>query len=502
MLRGNPRDHMTMLTLEPVLKDQKQFRDLASTRCRYRSSAQPLTSNRIMQLYLLVPSTSTAPRSVEANGRLWSLQPFKLSDSNQETKLRYSCISYAWGPGRTQNPFDSAFLVSDHTMPALETFIQQRPSSDSIWIDALCVPLTEPERSTTLQSMGSIYARADEVMVVLSSAALPALTRMLDSRYPTVDDLAVLERENWVSRAWTYQEAVNSKVLSLSCEGTTSVSVSANTFFSRLSHALAKHTSSWPSKLHEFPRLNAFEDIMADFYTAAYNDRAALNVMSNMDRRVQERKEDHFYAMIGAITAELPDSTTQLSPCEAFIKICEAKGDFSFVCSAANRENTPGKRWRPVNGDLPSILPWHIYGSGQPGRLSDDGLWLYDMLVVRPARPQHAAETFVTQWLAAFWEDNEVPRDNLEEAAHTALRILGFAGTSQCIMSAEGYFFPFEQVAREQVVEILVSTALQWRMGAPGLVSYKGMSEHGNSYTAGIYVGSLHKQQATSVLLT
>lgn len=104
--------------------------------------------------------------------------------------------------------------------------------------------------------MGKIYAEAKEVMVVLSSAALPALTRMLESTYPTVDDLGVLEREEWVSRAWTYQEAVNSKELSLSCEGKTSLSVSANTFFSRLSYALVKFTSPWPSKLHDFPRLD------------------------------------------------------------------------------------------------------------------------------------------------------------------------------------------------------------------------------------------------------
>lgn len=118
--------------------------------------------------------------------------------------------------------------------------------------------------------------------------------------------------------------------------------------------------------------------------------------MSNMDRRVQERKEDHFYAMIGAISADAPNEAAQLPPCEAFMRICESKGDFSFIFSAERRENTPGRRWRPVSGDdLSCILPWHVVGSGQPGRLGDCGLWLDNMLVVRPAPPQQEAETFV-----------------------------------------------------------------------------------------------------------
>lgn len=95
-----------------------------------------------------------------------------------------------------QNPFDPNHLVSEHTMPVLETCIRQRPSCESIWIDALCVPMEAPERARTLQSIGEIYARAEEVMVFLSSAALPALTRMLDSMYPNIDDLGVPEHDN------------------------------------------------------------------------------------------------------------------------------------------------------------------------------------------------------------------------------------------------------------------------------------------------------------------
>ena len=455
-----------------------------------------------MQLILLVPSNSPNSHSIELCGCLWSLQPFEFSEPRRQDNLEYSCISYAWGPGRTQNPFNPTYLVSEHTVPVLETFIEQRPSCQRIWIDALCVPLEGSERPRTLQSMGKIYAEAKEVMVVLSSAALPALTRMLNSTYPTVDDLGVLEREDWVSRAWTYQEAVNSKKLSLSCEGRTSVFVSANTFFSRLSYALVKFASPWPSKLHDFPRLDAFDDIMADCFTAAYNERAALKVMSNMDRRVQERKEDHFYAMIGAITTDAPDEAAQLPPCEAFIRVCESKGDFSFIFSAEKREGTPGRRWRPVpGGDLPSILPWHVVGSGQPGRLSDGGLSLDKMLVLRAAPPQQEAETFVKQWLIGFWDGHRVIQENLEDAAHTALEVMRFAGSSRCVTSAGGYFFPYEPVKRDKVIEICVSTALEYRMGAPGLLSYNREDEGDQAYTAGVFIGFVDKQNATSVRL-
>jgi hypothetical protein len=453
-----------------------------------------------MQLYLLVPASSPALGTLEVDGRFWSLQLCNPDSYSDGARVTYSCISYTWGSGREPSPFDSSFLVSDRTIPALETFIRHRPSCSGIWIDAFCVPLTEPERSLTLESMGYIYAGADEVMVVLSSAALPALTRMLSSSRVDVDDLAVLEHEEWVKRAWTYQEAVNSTALLLTCEGEASALVSESQFFDCVGYALAHVKGSMADKLRIYPRLNALEDIMADIYTAAYGDRAALNVMSNMDRRVQGRVEDHFYAMIAAISAERVSAIGDVQPCEVFMRVCEKKGDFSFIYSAAKREELPLRRWRPVPGDLPSILPWHGWGTRQAGRLCHDGLWLDNMVVVHQSQPQEEAREFVQQWLMAFWEDHPNSQQNLEENAYATLRIMGFTGSKRCVTTTKGYFFPFESVSSEQVINMMVSTTLRWNMGAPGLVSYEERDKK-ILYTPGIFIGSLEGEDAMSVLV-
>jgi hypothetical protein len=454
-----------------------------------------------MHLYLLIPSESPTSHAIEVNGRFWSLQPFGFDGSSERTSVAYSCISYTWGSGRQPSPFDSSFLVSDRTILALQTFTRHRPACSGIWIDAFCVPLMEPERAQTLESMGCIYAQADEVMTVLSSAALPALTRMLGSSRVDVADLAILEREEWVERAWTYQEAVNSKALLLTCEGETSALVPADRFFDCVGYALAHFNGSKMDKLRAYPRLNAFEDIVADFYTAAFEDRAALNVMSNMDRRVQGRAEDHFYAMIGAISAKRVGAMDKVQACEAFMRACESKGDFSFMYSAVKREEMPFRRWRPIPGDLPSILPWHGCGTRQPGRLCDEGLWLDEVLIVNPALPGEEARGFVKQWLADFWNKYAHPQQSLEEAAYATLQVMGFTGSPQWVTTTKGYFFPFEPVKIELVISIFVSTTLRWTMGAPGLLSYEDGYGKRVLYTPGIYIGAVEGKDLMSVLV-
>ena len=455
-----------------------------------------------MRIYLLVSSTSSTLPAIEVNGHSWSLQPFELDNSKNKAGFRYSCISYTWGSGRENSPFDPSLLVSDRTIPALQTFTQHRPSCSRIWVDAFCVPTAQPERAQTLESMGYIYTHSEEVLVVLSSAALPALTHMLKSSRLDVADLAVLEHEEWVERAWTYQETVNGETLLFSCQGDTSVLVPDILLFDCVGYALSSLSLSVLQKLRAYPRLNAFEDIIADSYTAAFQGRSALSVMSNMDRRIQERADDHFYAMIGAISADPSSLVEHAQASEVFMKVCEMKGDFSFIFSASKRDETPLRSWRPVPGELPSILPWHTWGSHQPGRLCSDGLWLDELLVFHPAEPQEKARSFVQTWLKHFWDDEIDPQEELEAAMVRTLRAMGFVGSPCCVSTATGYFFPFEPVMSEQVVQLLVSAIIRWSIGAPGLVSYKEKDSKRILYAPGVYFGPVEAATVKSVLLS
>lgn len=229
-------------------------------------------TNYNKDLYLLLPCSSPTSHTIEVNGRLWSLRNFSFDHADDWTGPGYACISYTWGTGREPSTFDSSFLVSDRTVPALQSFTRHRPDCSGIWVDAFCVPLTEPERAQTFESMGYIYSQADEVVIVLSSAALPALASVLNSNRLDVTDLAVLEGEEWVKRAWTCQEAVNSKTMFMTCEGEGSPVVQVYQLFSCLGYAMTHLNGSIVDSLRVYPRLNAFEDIMADYYTADYEE--------------------------------------------------------------------------------------------------------------------------------------------------------------------------------------------------------------------------------------
>src|SRR5439155_12836775 len=196
--------------------------------------------------------------------------------------------------------------------------------------------------------------------------------------------LLMLEKDEWVSRAWTYQEIVNSKSFLFAAEGG-SVAFSGSEFLNRIGFALSEYKKrhSFDSFTHRtlHPRLDSLEDTIADWMTANYEKRTAYQAMSCMDRRTSETKDDYFNALIGAITAEpLRDSSaTALHPAEYFMRVCEEKGDFSFIYSSAARSNAPGRSWRPLAGPIPAIQPWHSSGDGQSGHLHPGYLRLDNM---------------------------------------------------------------------------------------------------------------------------
>ncbi|KIX99910.1 uncharacterized protein Z520_04547 [Fonsecaea multimorphosa CBS 102226] len=453
-----------------------------------------------MQLYLLSQDSDRGQGSIEIDGLHWGLTTHNLDASDVE-EVQFTCVSYTWGEGRESSPFHPSHEVSDRTIPALTAVVRHRPSCTHIWIDAFCVPVdAAPERAHTLESMGYIYSRANEVIVVLSVSAHPVLQKMNASDRVDPVHLDILEREEWVSRAWTYQEAANSKVLYITCEESHGVIIPGNHFLNCLGYTLTRLDGSVPSaseKRQRYPRLDAFEDLIAEYMLAGYQERSALQVMSNMDRRTQRHAEDHFYAMIGAISTARASSTPALDPCEAFMTLCERKGDYSFIYSAAKRDSTPSKRWRPVPGDLPAILPWHCYGEGQPGHKESGTLYLDLMLPLGVSPIVDDGKEFVQAWLAASKFVSVGPGDSLQEAAHAALRVMGFKGSPDCVTTSHGFFFPSERISADKEFTVLVATAVRWSFGAPALARCR----HGNeeTFTPGAFFGRVDNEAAVSV---
>lgn len=319
--------------------------------------------------------------------------------------------------------------------------------------------------------MGYIYSRADEVVVVLANTSLPALESFNKWGRIESEQLQIIERDEWVSRAWTYHETVNSRKLSFSAEGAKDTVVPSLEFLNCIGDALSKTPGSYQDQARQYPRLSAFEDVIADYYTAGYEERSALQIMSSMDRRCQGRAEDHLYAMIGALSTARAGSGGSVEPCEIFMRMCEKKGDYSFIYSAVPRDQKPLRKWRPVLRNLPSILPWHSCGGRQPGRLDQDVLWLDEIVVVHRTEIQEDGADFIRHWLSSYLGDS-TERQPLNEAVYTSLVSRGFAGSQHCVNVAGGLFYPFEAVESSCIIDIMVSANLIWIFGAPGLMSY------------------------------
>lgn len=96
------------------------------------------------------------------NDRLWTLTTILTPNDDPAVHPDYVCVSYIWGPKRVTNPFQPApQLISSNTLPALAA-VMHNTHSKAFWIDAFCIPTTQPARRATLESMGFIYSQATE----------------------------------------------------------------------------------------------------------------------------------------------------------------------------------------------------------------------------------------------------------------------------------------------------------------------------------------------------
>jgi hypothetical protein len=348
------------------------------------------------------------------------------------------------------------------------------------------------ERAATLESMGFIYSQANEVIVVLTAQALPAIEQIRHRSQLLATHLDILEKEDWVTRAWTYQEAVNAKRLSITCENAPhGIIVDCSELLSYMGHALILLS---PEERAAYPRLDGFEDVMSDWYVAGYLERSALQVMSVMDNRTQTRPEDHFYAMIGALSNEAAKPARLVSPCEAFMSLCERVGDYSFIFSSTKRDTTPGRRWRPA-GDpkLPAIIRLSSWGTGLRGRVEEGCVKLENVIALKPSPAQPQVEVFVTEFVAGFRPDGAYAGLEIGEAAFKVLQELGFSGASEYVTTEPGVFFPQKQLPGLDGAEIFVAAGIRWSLGAPAIARYTvGSGSDGVwHYEPGVFVGKM-----------
>jgi hypothetical protein len=171
-------------------------------------------------------------------GRRWVV----LQQSEDSPVPEYCCVSYSWATSRAPHPLAPDTLVSARAMPVLETALSACDAS-AIWLDAICVPFDEPSRTATLRSMGRSMAAAP----ALSSYCRPSVrVPSSTSRSGEVGeaDLRDLEVDDWVTRAWTYQECANGAEARFCAEGSTGQSVSGSELLDAVGKALSDYGKS------------------------------------------------------------------------------------------------------------------------------------------------------------------------------------------------------------------------------------------------------------------
>ena len=467
-----------------------------------------------MELRLIVPalqSDSTVP-TVDLDGRKWQLTT--LSDTSfSATTAKYICISYIWGYGRSLNPFNSTQTISDQTIKALEVVMTATRDHDvdGYWADAICIPQSGTSRQATLESMGYIYFHAAEVVVTLSKPIYTIINDMEMTGALDDDVLLTLEQDEWIASVWTYQELVNSTVSFASYDRSkTGLIVNAFDFFYGLALRLElyrqKHKVTSFQLQKVFPHLSAFEDCMLVWRSANPLSISALQVMSNMDKRVYraEEPQNYFYAMMGAITTTPTwgaGGATIAEVSDRFMMMCEQKNDYSFIYSSTARDDRLGRRWRPVPGPMKSILSWHSYGGLATGYYDAAGFWLCEMFTYeRSDKIGEPGKELIVQCFKLSDRATDSGDDVLASQVYETLVSIDFTGSPEYVTLEDGFLFPQISLPQNSKLTILVSGNVVWPFGAPGLV-IAFREDNLPTYIPCAFIGVKSKGPPASVLI-
>jgi hypothetical protein len=248
---------------------------------------------------------------------------------------------------------------------------------------------------------------------------------------------------------------------------------------------------SW-SEQH--PRLDSLEELIADYRIANCAARSAYQVMSAMHRRVVEKPEDHFYAMIGAITTSSQDSQDDesLHPSEYFMRVCEEKGDYSFVFSNAPRSEVPGRHWRPIEGNLPPVQSgFLVFGDGLAGSNELTHLQLENMCRLLPGAV--GADGLKALSLFLRTDTDGLSPDGIALAMLQLLRRRGFSGYGEYMELESGFFFPQSKLVRSDDIFVAISPNVQWTNGGPALLLRSNDTDVNDFCDVGAFLGRVPK---------
>jgi hypothetical protein len=440
----------------------------------------------------------------------------------------YTCLSYAWGEEKIRHWFNEDKLMSSRTVASLETAIAASQlqktwaknvkfcfngdaekeedgqlaalkASQALWVDALCVPQYDPDRSACLQEMGLIFSAAFQVIVVLTRNCSNLISSISESVLIESSELLLLEQEHWINRAWTYQEAVNSRALYFIVDGEADIIVSRQDFLRAIMAALedykvkGKFTNITWVENHLI--LNNLEALLADYLIADFTDRSAYQVMSAMRQRISERPDDFFYAMIGSITTtpSRPKVGEPIHPAEYFMHICEQKGDLSFIYSTAARSMVPGQGWRPLDEKFSAVLPGLIvFGSGETGTREPTHIELEKMFwpLIGPINADglKAAGWFMGPQTAGL------SPEAIASGILKRLRVLGFTGCGEYLEFETGFFFLQSKSQISEKLFVVVSCKINWVTGGPGLLLRSNAEGINDFVDVGAFVGRVPKE--------
>lgn len=458
-----------------------------------------------MNLYFLTPPSASATGPCLETGN----RKFFLASTSPVNGAfpPYTCISFAWGRDKEPSPLDNKQMISKRAVPVLETLVEimeadagamDQAAFGAVWMDTFCIPSEAVAREVYLRGMGEIYAQATQVIVMLAAATRPLLQAIRNNREIDRNTLLLLESDEWVTRAWTYQEIVNSGRIWFMAEGETEAPVFGADFFDAVAkaiHAFGENNEKDSfALLQQYPNLSSFEAVVLDWRIMDYQKRSAYQVITNMCYRQSDLPHGLVYAMLGCISGEQPDidRNAPIPAIELFMQVCEDKGDFSFIYTTAARGKEMYRSWRPDAELLRPVLPWlYCWGEGQEGILHTGYLELKDVCIYEPA--PISAESLKT--LMGVMSNNRPIAENSYGLPFIIqqLKKIGFEGCGQYIELEHGYFFTIHPVPKPENLLIVVATGVSWTFGAPGILVERKAGGPCPFAGTGVFIGKTMK---------